>query len=85
MPPNAEYVEAPPSTLGIVPPKRRYKGFNFTGDMWLQDKQDTDGADGLWRIENELYDFSSYINSHPGGQDWLSMTKVKRRDLIILW
>lgn len=52
-------------------------GFNFTGDMWLQDKQDTDGAEGLWRIENELYDFTPFINKHPGGQDWLALTKVK--------
>lgn len=75
MPPNAEYV--PPSSLGIVPPRTRSKGFKLNPDNWLKEKQDTDGAEGLWRIDNELYDFSEFINKHPGGRDWILLTKVK--------
>lgn len=74
MPPNSNYV--PPSTLGIVPPKTRHTGFKLTGDKWLRDKQDTDGAEGLWRIENDLYDFTEFLSIHPGGRDWLELTKV---------
>lgn len=77
MPPNAEYV--PPSSLGIVPPKTRYKGFKLSGDLWLKDKQDTDGAEGLWRIGDELYDFKDFIARHPGGPDWLTLTKVTEK------
>lgn len=81
MPPNSEYVH--PSTLGIVPPKDRNKGFKLSGDLWLKEKKDTDGADGLWRIEDEIYDFSEFIGTHPGGDDWLELTKVKIKIQII--
>lgn len=77
MPPNAEYV--PPSSLGISPPKSRKNGFKLNVDIWLKEKQDTDGAEGLWRIDNGLYDFTDFINKHPGGSDWISLTKVNLR------
>lgn len=43
---------------------------------WLDDKKVDDGAEGLWRIHDELYDFSDFIKQHPGGGDWLVLTKV---------
>lgn len=75
MPPNTDYV--PRSTLGIVPPKTRYKGFRLSPDNWLEDKKDTDATEGLWRIDNELYDLTDFIDKHPGGRDWIFLTKVK--------
>lgn len=74
MPPNTNYV--PPSTLGIVPPATRATGHKLTVDVWLEDKQDTDGAEGLWRVFDSLYDFTDFIDRHPGGSEWLTLTKV---------
>lgn len=31
--------------------------------------------DGLWRIHDTLYDLTDFIATHPGGPDWLRMTK----------
>lgn len=42
---------------------------------WLSEKRTDDGAEGQWRINNKLYDFINFIQRHPGGEDWLEMTK----------
>ncbi|KAJ0178869.1 hypothetical protein K1T71_005644 [Dendrolimus kikuchii] len=42
---------------------------------WILGKQQQDGAEGLWRIHNDLYDFTSFIIAHPGGSQWLEITK----------
>lgn len=44
---------------------------------WLNARRLDDNAEGLWRIHDRLYDLSSFINKHPGGKDWLEMTKVR--------
>lgn len=44
--------------------------------QWLIGKAMDDGADGLWRIHNGIYDFSEFIDKHPGGAEWLELTKV---------
>lgn len=42
---------------------------------WLDSKRDDDNVeDGLWRINNTLYDLSDFIRKHPGGSDWIKMT-----------
>lgn len=77
MPPHSEEAAEPVSSLGIKPTK--------TGDLfadvfdWLEDKKRDDGAEGLWRIHDSLYDLSDFIKEHPGGQDWLVLTKVKKQ------
>lgn len=38
-------------------------------------KRDTEHAEGLWRIGDEIYDLTSWINEHPGGSYWLQITK----------
>lgn len=63
------------STLGIKPTKT--KGFLSNVYTWLEDKKSDDGAQGLWRIHDDLYDFTDFIRQHPGGEDWLVLTKVK--------
>ncbi|CAO1340139.1 unnamed protein product [Diamesa hyperborea] len=42
---------------------------------WLNGKKLDDNAEGLWRIHDKLYDLTKFINKHPGGKDWLEMTK----------
>ncbi|XP_057671432.1 cytochrome b5-related protein-like [Diorhabda carinulata] len=74
LPSSPEY--KPKSSLGIVPPKTRYKLDGLiTPDQWLESRKNTDGAEGLWRIHDKLYDFTSFIGQHPGGKDWLILTK----------
>lgn len=46
-----------------------------TPHQFLKGKQLQDGARGLWRIYDDLYDLSEFIKLHPGGQQWISMTK----------
>jgi hypothetical protein len=45
-------------------------------ENWLRVRSTEEGAEGLWRIHNKLYDLSSYIKIHPGGSEWLELTKV---------
>lgn len=49
-----------------------------SASKWIQGRQMQDGAEGLWRVHDELYDFSEFISSHPGGEMWLKCTKVRR-------
>jgi hypothetical protein len=43
---------------------------------WLKGKRVDDNAEGLWRINDKLYDLMSFIDRHPGGREWLVFTKV---------
>ncbi|CAH1154729.1 unnamed protein product [Phaedon cochleariae] len=73
MAPKSDFV--PKSTLGILPPKSRHLGHKLTTNLWLEEKKETDGAEGLWRVHNDLYDLSEFIQKHPGGSEWLQLTK----------
>lgn len=42
---------------------------------WLEAKQNTDKAEGLWRVHDKLYDLINFIPRHPGGADWLRLTQ----------
>lgn len=44
--------------------------------QFLKGKQVQDGAEGLWRIHDGLYDLTSFITSHPGGKQWIEVTEV---------
>lgn len=57
-------------------PHSRDKGIMSTTDDWLQDRRRMDNAEGLWRVEDNLYDLSSFLDRHPGGREWLELTKV---------
>ncbi|XP_069678874.1 cytochrome b5-related protein-like isoform X2 [Periplaneta americana] len=46
-----------------------------SAELFLQDKQRDDGAEGLWRVHDSLYDLSSFVENHPGGSEWLRLTK----------
>lgn len=46
-----------------------------TAQQWLAGKQIQDGAEGLWRIHDDIYDLTDFISSHPGGRQWLEFTK----------
>lgn len=51
------------------------KHFKKTSMGFLEARRKVDGAEGLWRIRNSLYDLQTFLKSHPGGAEWLSLTK----------
>jgi len=46
-----------------------------SGTQWLKAKVLDDDCEGLWRIHNDLYDLTGWEKNHPGGRDWLILTK----------
>lgn len=42
---------------------------------WLAGKRIDDNAEGLWRVHDKLYDLTDFVNRHPGGAEWLELTK----------
>lgn len=45
-------------------------------DDWIKARYKEDGAEELWRVHDGLYDLQSWIKNHPGGSQWLEITKV---------
>lgn len=46
-------------------------------DDWIEARRKEDGTDGeLWRIHDGLYNLEHWIQKHPGGSQWLEITKV---------
>lgn len=43
---------------------------------WMKSRTQDDNAEGLWRVHDSLYDLTEFINWHPGGADWIRLTKV---------
>lgn len=44
--------------------------------QWLAGKALDDGAEGLWRVHDGIYDLNTFMNQHPGGSEWLELSKV---------
>ncbi|XP_050432227.1 cytochrome b5-related protein-like isoform X1 [Adelges cooleyi] len=44
-------------------------------DGWINARRKEDGAEGLWRVHDGLYDLQEWIPKHPGGSQWLEITK----------
>ncbi|KAF7998118.1 hypothetical protein HCN44_009516 [Aphidius gifuensis] len=53
-------------------PTREY---SKSSDGFLEGRKQVDGAENLWRINNRLYNLDEFINNHPGGAQWISLTK----------
>jgi len=47
-----------------------------SADDWIEARRCEDGADELWRIHDGLYNLEQWISKHPGGPQWLEITKV---------
>jgi hypothetical protein len=43
---------------------------------WLEGRCKDDNAEGLWRVHDKIYNLNEFIDSHPGGKEWLRLTKV---------
>lgn len=74
MPPNTDSAKHQ-SSLNFKYPRNRDTPWK-TGDNWLDDKRNDDGAEGLWRVHDKLYDVTDFMSRHPGGYMWLELTKV---------
>ncbi|XP_067213340.1 cytochrome b5-related protein [Linepithema humile] len=46
-----------------------------TAAGFLQARRKIDNAEGLWRIGNRLYDLENFAKLHPGGAEWIELTK----------
>jgi Cytochrome b5-like Heme/Steroid binding domain len=44
---------------------------------YIEGRRLDDEAEGLWRVHDKIYDLTTYINRHPGGKQWLELTKVR--------
>uniref|UniRef100_A0A1L8DY89 Cytochrome b5-related protein n=1 Tax=Nyssomyia neivai TaxID=330878 RepID=A0A1L8DY89_9DIPT len=42
---------------------------------WLEGRRMDDGAEGLWRVHDGIYDLTDFVERHPGGREWLELTK----------
>lgn len=41
----------------------------------MESRRLDDKAEGLWRLNDTLYDLTDFIKIHPGGADWIQLTK----------
>lgn len=57
--------------LAYLPARENVK----TAANFLKARKEIDGAEGLWRIGNKLYDLETFAKSHPGGAEWIRLTK----------
>lgn len=46
-----------------------------TAAQWLEGRRLDDRLGGMWRVHDHLYDLSDFIHKHPGGAEWLEMTR----------
>ena len=44
---------------------------------WLEEKQIQDNAESYWRIHDKIYDLNEFAAKHPGGKEWIQITKVR--------
>lgn len=41
----------------------------------MKSRQIDDKAEGLWRVNDTIYDLTDFVKIHPGGADWIKLTK----------
>ena len=73
-----ELVSKYPTVVNKYPTYLKLPSYQKTRLSWLQSRMTDDGAEGLWRIHDKLYDLSDFAHEHPGGKEWLTLTKVRR-------
>jgi cytochrome b involved in lipid metabolism len=44
-------------------------------NSWLEGKRTEDNAETLWRVHDKIYDLTNFIKLHPGGNEWIELTK----------
>lgn len=51
-----------------------------SSDIWTREKAERDSElwgnrEGLWVVENKVYDLREFVGKHPGGSQWIELTK----------
>ncbi|BES95744.1 Hypothetical protein NTJ_08553 [Nesidiocoris tenuis] len=46
-----------------------------TSAAWLKSRRGENEDEKLWRVHDKLYDLSKFTAVHPGGEQWLTLTK----------
>ena len=46
--------------------------------LYLEGRRMDDNAEGYWRVHDKLYNLEGFDLNHPGGEEWISMTKVRQ-------
>ncbi|XP_015437912.1 PREDICTED: cytochrome b5-related protein-like [Dufourea novaeangliae] len=62
------------SISGLEPLPGRNDAFH-TPYAFLEARRKIDGAESLWRIGNNIYDLEAFSKYHPGGEEWIRLTK----------
>lgn len=85
MPPQSEWRQsaqkrATEKKTHVSFPQLKYPSLRDNGlrdpVQWLEGKAMDDGAEGLWRVHDKLYDLKSFMKRHPGGEEWIELTEV---------
>ncbi|CAL4062179.1 unnamed protein product [Meganyctiphanes norvegica] len=42
---------------------------------WLAGKRIDDNIGNYWRVHDKLYDLSEFVDKHPGGRQWIELTR----------
>lgn len=69
-------VFAPISKSRLPYPPIAGSGSNTGSEHFKRAKAEADTkGSNLWRVYNKLYDLTDYLDKHPGGRDWLELTR----------
>ena len=56
-------------------PSLRDAPLSKTAAGWLRGRRLDDGYGALWRVRDGLYDLDAFASRHPGGSQWLRVTR----------
>ena len=56
------------------------RGLQSTPEIWIKEKRIFDSklwkvSDKLWIVQNKSYDLSAFAPNHPGGKQWIELTR----------
>ncbi|CAL8094440.1 unnamed protein product [Orchesella dallaii] len=71
--PDGKYLRS--SFPGLWKPSAERGNHSLSPSEWLQGKRELDDVGDYWRVYNKLYNLESFIQKHPGGSDWIEMTR----------
>lgn len=46
-----------------------------SASTWIRGRAQDDGYGDLWRVYDKLYDLTDFIDRHPGGKQWIEVTR----------
>jgi len=49
--------------------------FIKTATSWIEGKRLDDDCGAYWRVRDSLYDLTEWIERHPGGREWIQVTR----------